>query len=217
MSEAIKVLIVEDHPLMATGLRATLGSRPGLRIVGVAVNGGSALRLVNENRPDVVLMDIKLPGVDGLEVTRRIRKEHAGIAIVILTSFEEHDLMVEAFRAGANAYALKDVEPDELERIVRVVAGGRNVLLPPGIAEALAHPERVAGPLTAREFEALRLISLGKTNREIAAELGVTEGTVKSHVTSILNKLGVQDRTRAVLEATRRGWLKLARREGPEV
>lgn len=216
MSEAIKVLIVEDHPLMATGLRATLGARPGLRIVGVAVNGGSALRLVNETRPDVVLMDIKLPGVDGLEVTRRIRKEHAGIAIVVLTSFEEHDLMVEAFRAGANAYALKDVEPDELERIVRVVAGGKNVLLPPGMAEALVHPERVAGPLTAREFDALRLISLGKTNREIASELGVTEGTVKSHVTSILNKLGVQDRTRAVLEATRRGWLKLARPQGPE-
>jgi len=216
VSEAIKVLIVEDHPLMATGLRATLGARPGLRIVGVAVNGGSALRLVNETRPDVVLMDIKLPGVDGLEVTRRIRKEHAGIAIVVLTSFEEHDLMVEAFRAGANAYALKDVEPDELERIVRVVAGGKNVLLPPGMAEALVHPERVAGPLTAREFDALRLISLGKTNREIASELGVTEGTVKSHVTSILNKLGVQDRTRAVLEATRRGWLKLARPQGPE-
>jgi two-component system NarL family response regulator len=211
VSDAIRVLIVEDHPLMATGLKATLGVRPGLQIVGVAANGGSALRLVNEARPDVVLMDIKLPGVDGLEITRRIRKENAGIAIVILTSFEEHDLMVEAFRAGASAYALKDVEPDELERIVRVVAGGRNVLMPPGMAEVLAHPERVAGPLTAREFDALRLIALGKTNREIADELGVTEGTVKSHVTSILNKLGVPDRTRAVLEATRRGWLKLAK------
>ena len=209
MNDAIKVLIVEDHPLMATGLRASLGVRPGLRIVGVAANGGSALRLVNEAKPDVVLMDIRLPGVDGLEVTRRIRRDHAGIAVVILTSFEDHEMMAAAFRAGANAYALKDVEPDELERIVRVVAGGRNVILPPGMAEVLAHPDRVAGPLSARELETLRLIAEGRTNKEIAEELGVTEGTVKSHVTSILNKLGVQDRIRAVLEAARKGWIQL--------
>lgn len=204
-ARSIGVLICDDHPVVRQGLRSFLASRPGLSVVGEANDGEEALRKARHLRPDVVLMDLSLPGIDGIEATRRIGALGAGIGVIILTSFADRDQVMPAIRAGASGYLLKDAEPSELEAAIRAVHRG-DALLHPHAAGALVEAVTEARPaarLSAREQEVLSAIVEGLTNRQIARRLAITEKTVKAHVSSVLRKLGAADRTQAAVLAVR--------------
>jgi two-component system, NarL family, response regulator LiaR len=207
---SIRVLIVDDHAVVREGLRNFLGMLSGIEIAGEASSGERALELAVSVRPDVVLMDLVMPGMDGIEATRRLREAHPGLKIIVLTSFAEDDKLFPALRAGASAYLLKDVGPGELAEAIRAAARGET-LLGPGVTQRLV--SGIAGgadrqpesELTERELEVLRCIARGRSNKEIGGDLGISEKTVKTHVGSILSKLSLQDRTQAALYAVRRG------------
>jgi two-component system, NarL family, response regulator LiaR len=210
---ALRVLVCDDHPIVRQGLRTFLSSRPGLEVVGEAADGAEAQRKARHLAPDVVLMDLVMPGVGGVEATAGIVAERPGTKVLVLTSFLEDEAVLDAVRAGAVGYLLKDAEPDALEAAVRAAHRGE-ALLDPRVAPTVlreAAKARAAAPppalaaLTVREREVLGLLGRGLTNRRIARELGVAEKTVKTHVSNVLAKLGVRDRTQAAVLAVREG------------
>ena len=206
--DTISVLIADDHPVVRHGLRTFLELQADVQIVGEATTGADAVSHVERLLPDVVLMDLVMPDVDGIEATRRIRTVSPSTRVIVLTSFAEDDQIFPAIKAGAAGYLLKDVEPQQLVDAIRTVHRGE-ALLHPKIAarlmdEVAAEPATAGvGELTARELEVLRLIARGLPNKLIARELVVSEKTVKTHVSNILAKLHLADRTQAALYAVR--------------
>jgi two-component system, NarL family, response regulator LiaR len=203
----IRLLIVDDHMVVRQGLRMFLELEPEIQIVGEAGNGARALELVRELAPDVVLMDLLMPVMDGVTATAAIRAESPRTEVVVLTSVLEDDRVVSAVRAGAIGYLLKDTEPLELVAAVRAAAAGR-VHLAQGAAARLMREVRAPTgqeSLTSRETDVLRLVGCGLSNREIAHSLSISEATAKTHVASLLSKLGVSSRTQAALHAIRIG------------
>ena len=203
----IRLLIADDHAVVRTGLRHLVATFDGVELVGAAANGDEAVALSAEHRPDVVLMDLEMPVLDGIEATRRIVEAETGVAVVVLTSFSDREQILRALDAGAIGYLLKDAEPAELERAVRAAARGE-APLDPRAGRALLQ-DRVAGSpldgLSEREREVLAMVARGLPNKLIARELGISEKTVKTHLTSVFRWFGVTDRTQAALWAERHG------------
>jgi len=203
----ISVMLVDDHFVVRSGLVASLELDEGLLVVAEAERGEDALPLYLERRPDVVLMDLQLPGISGIEATERLREADEGARVLIFSTFARDDEILAAYEAGANGYLQKSAGRDELIHALRVVAGGGRYL-PQGIAERLAGIQ--FGPsITAREREILARIARGRANKEIAGDLGIAEDTVKRHVSNIFQKLDVSDRAEATAEAIRRGIVRL--------
>ena len=208
---AIRILIADDHDVVRQGLHSFLALDPELQVVGEAQDGAEAVRLAREVRPDVVLMDLIMPEMDGIAATQIIRRELPDTEVVALTSVLEDASVVGAIRAGAIGYLLKDTKVDELGRAIRGAAAGQ-VQLSPKAAARLVREVRAPDPaaaLSEREVEVLRLLTRGWANKQIARDLVITEKTVKTHVSSILGKLGVQSRTQAALHAVRMGLVAL--------
>jgi len=206
----IRVLIADDHPLVRQGLRSYLDTIDDIDVVGEAVDGDQAVVLASDLEPDVVVMDLAMPNVDGIEATRRITQANASIRVIALTSFATDDKVFPAIQAGAAGYLLKETEPSELAEAIRKVHRGEPILHPSVAARlmrevAAAEPRAHRTDLTARELEVLRLIAAGRSNKEIARDLSVAEKTVKTHVSNVLSKLGVADRTQAALYAVQHG------------
>ncbi len=204
----VRVLIADDHSVVRQGLRMFLGTDPELEIVGEARDGAEALRLVFQLHPDVVLMDLLMPGMDGISATAAIRREAPDTEVVALTSVLDDHSVVDAVRAGAIGYLLKDTEAEELRRAIKAAAAGQVQLSPQVAARLLREvrtPEESREPLTERETDVLKLLALGKANKEISLALNIGEQTVKTHVSHILDKLGVPSRTQAALYAIRTG------------
>jgi DNA-binding NarL/FixJ family response regulator len=212
----IRVFLVEDQALVREGIESLLGFDRGISVVGSAADGEEAVSSIPTFAPDVVLLDMRLPRLSGLDVLRRLGELRELPPTIILTTFDDDEIVLEGLRAGARGYLLKDVSLSELVDAIRAVAAGGTAIKPiisarvlkglEGAAPGFPHlepPDR----LTEREVEVLRLMTGGYSNREIARALQVTEGTVKNHVSNILSKLGVRDRTRAVLQAVREGYL----------
>jgi two-component system NarL family response regulator len=196
-------LIADDHPVVRDGLAALLERLPDMQVVGKASTGAEAVTLFRQQPPDVTLMDLKMPQMDGFEAISTLRAEFPNARILVLTTFEGEEDIYRAVRRGARGYLLKDAPCERLQETIRAVAAGQ-VFLPPEMASRLA--ERMSRPeLTAREREVLTLLAAGKNNQEIGTALHVAESTVKSHVNAILSKLGVSDRTQAALVALQRG------------
>jgi len=205
---AIRILAVDDHPLMRAGVASFLATEPGLQMVGQAANGEEALEKYRELRPDLVLMDLSMPVMDGLEATQAILEEFPDARIIVLTTYAGDEDVHRALDAGAVGYVLKDMLVADILKIIRSVIAGRRGI-PPAVASTLAqHTPRIA--LTPRETEVISLIATGLTNGEIAQRIGRTEETVKVHVKNILRKLNAQDRTEAVTNAVRRGFIRLS-------
>ncbi|GAA2140325.1 response regulator [Streptomyces synnematoformans] len=207
----IRVLLVDDHQVVRRGLRTFLEVQDDIEVVGEAADGDEGVARTAELVPDVVLMDVKMPGTDGIEALRRIRESGSAARVLVITSFTEQRTVVPALRAGAAGYVYKDVDPEALAKAIRSVHAG-HVLLQPDVAGALLAQEVGGGPaqgrgttLTEREREVLALIADGRSNREIARALVVSEKTVKTHVSNILMKLDLADRTQAALWAVRHG------------
>ena len=204
----IRVLIADDHGIVRQGLQMYLGSDPEIEIVGEARNGAEAVALAHQLRPDVILMDLLMPVMDGIAATAAIRRELPDTEVVALTSVLEDAAVVEAVRAGAIGYLLKDTEADELRRAIKSAAAGQVQLSPQAAARLMREvrtPEKSHESLTERECDVLRLLAQGQSNKEIAQHLNVSEQTVKTHVSHVLNKLGVPSRTQAALYAMRAG------------
>jgi DNA-binding NarL/FixJ family response regulator len=207
----VRVLIVDDQALFREALATLLEVRPEIRVVGEAANGAEALDRVAVLRPDVVLMDLHMPVLDGIGATRRVRVEHPDVQVLALTTFDDDEDVFAALRAGAVGYLLKDVSSDRLVEALLAARRGESVLQPSVAAklvarfarmtdgEAAPRPQPLVVPLSERELEVLRLLAEGSSNREIASALFLAEGTVKNHVTNLLGKLGARDRTQAAL------------------
>jgi DNA-binding NarL/FixJ family response regulator len=206
----IRVLLVDDHQVVRRGLRTFLEVQDDIEVVGEAADGAEGVARTEELHPDVVLMDVKMPGTDGIEALRTLRERGSAARVLIVTSFTEHRTVVPALRAGAAGYVYKDVDPDALAGAIRAVHAG-HVLLQPELAAALLadqgtrSPQGRGGTLTEREQEVLTHIADGRSNREIARALHLSEKTVKTHVSNILMKLDLSDRTQAALWAVRNG------------
>ena len=212
MTEAISVLIVDDHRVVRQGVRAFLETQPGIMVVAEADSGEASIQLVQEHAPDVVLMDLVMPGMDGVETTRQVKKVSPRTQIIVLTSYHQDEYIFPAIRAGALSYLLKDAQPEELANAVRKAAKGEAVLHPRVAARVVQelHGVRQDSPnpfteLSDRELEVLRLIADGMNNADIAEQLVISEKTVKSHVSNILSKLHLGDRTQAAVYAWREG------------
>jgi DNA-binding NarL/FixJ family response regulator len=219
-SQLIRIVVADDHQVVRTGFATLLDTQPDFDVVGTAVNGSEAVRICRELHPDVVLMDVRMPGTDGIEATRQLAEpgEDGGPRILILTTFDLDDYVYDALCAGASGFLLKDVTAERLFDAVRVIAAGE-ALLAPAVTRRLIsefsriRPRQATAPtamaalreLTPRETEVLRLIAEGLSNPEIAARLVVTEETVKTHVSRVLGKLGLRDRTQAVVTAYESG------------
>lgn len=203
----IRVLVIEDHPVVRQGFVALLSSAPDIEVVGSAPDGVEGMELFRSLRPDVTLMDLQMPRMGGVEAIQRMRNEWAEARIIVLTTFDGDEDIYRAMQAGAKAYLLKGMEVEELLAAIRTVHAGR-ASVPSSIAEKLAH--RVGSQdLTAREVEVLERIVAGRANKQIANDLNISEATVKSHVNSLLGKLGVDDRTHAAIVALQRGIVHL--------
>ncbi|MFD5826221.1 response regulator [Lentzea sp. NPDC060358] len=202
----IRLLVVDDHPVVRDGLTSMFARDPDFEVVGEAGDGAEAVRLAGALRPDVVLMDLRMPGVDGITATRELIG--SGANVLVLTTYDNDGDVVAAVEAGATGYLLKDAPRDELLRAVRATARGEAVLAPAAAAMLMKRVRSAAAPvLSQRELEVLRLVAGGATNREVAAGLFITEATVKSHLLNIYGKLDVGDRAAAVTEAFHRGLL----------
>lgn len=222
----LRVMIVDDHPLVRAGLRRILELEDDIEVVAEAPDGESALKLAQEVKPQVILMDVNLPGMNGLQVTRELTAAHQETAVIVLTAYHDDEQLLHSVRAGAYAYFPKEVEPAALVDAIRQTAQGNYVindavLAKPQVAtwllgqfEEMAvgndeSPEGMFQPLSSREMEILKCITRGMSNKEIARALGISRQTVKNHMTSILRKLAVNDRTQAAVYALRRGWIRL--------
>jgi two-component system NarL family response regulator len=203
----IRILLADDHAVVREGLAAMISRRADMQVVAEAENGARAVELARQHKPDVILMDLRMPQMSGVEALARIRAEQPEARVIVLTTFDGDEDIYRALQAGARAYLLKDTPRDELLEAIRAVHAGQK-RLPLEVAAKLA--ERVTAPeLTPRELEVLRLIVAGNSNKEIGAVLSIAEGTVKIHVNNLLGKLGVADRTQAVTEALKRGIVHL--------
>ena len=214
----IRLLLVDDQALFREGLHTLLSLHEDLQVVGEAGNGIEALAAADELRPDVVLMDLRMPVLDGVAATRRLLAAHPTTRVIVVTTFDDDELVFDGLRAGAVGYLLKDVSSDKLVEAIRAAARGESFLQPSIAAKVLAEfnrlersaappppPPPLAEPLSERELEILRLLAAGDSNKEIAAALFIAEGTVKNHVTNILGKLDARDRTQAALRARELG------------
>ncbi|GAA1829321.1 response regulator transcription factor [Luedemannella flava] len=211
----IRLVVADDHEVVRTGFAGLLDTQPDFTVVGTAVDGADAVRVCRAQSPDVVLMDVRMPGTDGIEATRQLTRSSSGPRVLILTTFDLDEYVYDAIRAGASGFLLKDVTAERLFDAVRVVAAGE-ALLAPTVTRRLisefatmhrpdAPPSSALSALTPRETQVLRLVAEGLSNPEIAARLTVTEETVKTHVSRVLAKLGLRDRTQAVVAAYETG------------
>jgi DNA-binding NarL/FixJ family response regulator len=223
----ITVLIVDDHPIIREGLRKLLEMEQDIVVIAEAGTGQQALEIVRESQPDIVLLDINLPNMNGLQVASQLKADRNRTGVVLLTAYDDEEQILHAMRAGASAYCPKDIETDRLLEVIRQVARGNYVIggkvynergaqdwLNEKV-EALAGPYVVDNgehfvPLSPREMEILRCVTRGLSNKEIAQELGISHQTVKNHMTSILDKLNVEDRTQAAVYALQRGWVRMS-------
>ena len=209
--EIIRVLVADDHAIVRRGITALLATEPGIQVAGEACDGHEAVAEVERLRPDVVLMDIVMPGMDGLEATRCIMTSHPNTRVLVLTSFGGDDQVFPAIRAGARGYLLKDSRPQELIAAIRQVHSGESSLHPTVARRVLQELSPSAGaagdgePLTPREIQVLQLVAQGYTNRQIGEELSISEATVRTHMSKILSKLNLGSRTQAALYALREG------------
>ncbi|MFP4208123.1 MAG: response regulator [Wenzhouxiangella sp.] len=202
----LRIALADDQALVREGLKALLRDLDGIEVVAEAEGGEELLAQIEHLRPDLVLSDIRMPGMDGIELTRRLNRMSPELPVILLTTFDETELTLRAAEAGARGFLLKDVSPDELEDVIRRVAGGETVLQPvtPGVVRsryAYSDDRPPVEGFSAREIEILRLLAGGYSNREIATTIFLAEGTVKNYVSDILDKLETRDRTRAVLKA----------------
>ncbi|MGQ9501008.1 MAG: response regulator [Anaerolineae bacterium] len=218
---SISLLLADDHAVVRAGTRQLLERQPDMRVVGEASNGEEAVRLAMELKPDVVIMDVRMPGMSGVEATRRIKQEVPQVAVLVLTAHDDDEYIFALLQAGANGYLLKTAEIDELVRAIRAVASGRSMLDPAVAGKVMAQfasgrtpAEWVSGVkkdefegLTERELEILRLVGRGLTNKEIGRKLFISDRTVQAHLSNIFSKLGVGSRTEAAMYAVRRGWV----------
>ena len=212
----IRVMITDDHLIVREGLRLILETAENIEVVGEATNGDECLRLVSELNPDVILMDLQMPHMDGITAIQHLRRDHEQIAIVILTTYNEDDLMIRGLQAGARGYLLKDTSREHLLDTIAAAAKGETLLKPEILARVMAAqsqpkpaaPRSVASTLTERELEVLQAAATGERNKEIAFKLGITERTVKAHLASIYQKFGVDSKAAAVAIAAQKGWLK---------
>lgn len=221
----ISIIIVDDHPLFRQGVADTLSLEPDISVVAQAENGDDALSIIREYCPDVAIIDVNLPSMNGHQVTRQLVADRTSTRVILLTAYDDLEQMIHALSSGASAYCTKDVKPENLVNIVRHVADG-NYVINDQLLDATevdewlsAKSETLAGiysdfgdpyqPLSAREMEVLIYVTQGMSNKEIAHALDISHQTVKNHVTSILRKLGVEDRTQAAIYALRRGWVRL--------
>ena len=205
--DRIRVIVVDDHTLMREGVTAVIARQADMIVVGEAVNGEDAIALVESEQPDVLLLDLRMPKLNGVAVIERLCPKCPGLAIVVLSIYDTDDDIIRALRAGAKAYLLKDTPPGELADCVRAVHGGRNYVSAAIGAKLAAQATQTS--LTFRELDVIKLIARGCLNKEIADRLDITEGTVKSHTSALFSKLGVSNRTEAVREAVRRGRVRL--------
>jgi DNA-binding NarL/FixJ family response regulator len=225
-SHAISVLIVDDHPLFRDGLQKALELEDDIVVLGQSKDGEEALKAARTLRPDVVLLDINLPSINGLQVARQLKLERADVAVVMLTAYHDSQQVLHAMRAGASAYCAKDVTPEQLVEVIRDAASGMYIVGDERMDERTLHSwvtqnvESITGsyasdpnehylPLSPREMEILQFVTNGLSNKEIATKLGISQQTVKNHMTSILKKLNVQDRTQAAVTALRHGWVRI--------
>lgn len=214
-STSIKIIIVDDHAMVRKGMRAFLGEFEDIHVIGDASDGGKAIDLVKQLKPDVVLLDLFMPGMDGIETIQRLLTVQPHLGIVILTAFASEAKVIEAIQAGALGYVVKDAQPEELVQSIRLVATGTPAISP-GIAWKILHAgtdnrEKTRGQmeLSEREAEVLRLLTKGKTDQEIANELVLADVTIRTHVNRILNKLGLKNRVQAALYCVRSGMVSL--------
>jgi DNA-binding NarL/FixJ family response regulator len=220
----IKVLLADDQTLIRQGIRLLLEIEPDIQVVGQAANGRAALEQVEALQPDVVLMDVRMPEMDGVEATRELSARYPEVKVIILTTFEDDETVFDGLKAGARGYLLKDISSEEMAQAVRKVASGQGLIEPRLTRKVLAEFSRLAAAtgqskpeklgresealpvaLTERELEVLQALAHGLSNREIAGQLVITEGTVKNHVSSLIDKMGVRDRTQAVLKGQKLG------------
>ncbi|MBE3038316.1 MAG: response regulator transcription factor [Chloroflexi bacterium] len=213
MSDSIRILVADDHLIIRQGLRLILETEAGFELVGEAADGAEAVRLCAELHPAVVLMDLRMPGMDGLTAIEHLRKAQPEIAVVILTTFNEDDLMMRGLRAGAKGYLLKDTDRETLFNSIRAAARGETLLKPEIMARLLSKAGAINTPvnartdLTERELEVLMRVAQGERSKEIAVRLGISERTVKAHLASIYNRLGVDSRAAAIAVAAQKGLL----------
>jgi two-component system response regulator DegU len=224
--EMIGVLIIDDHPVFREGLQNVLECESDIHVMGQGGDGKQALQFAHDYQPDIILMDINIPSINGIQVTRQLNIERTRSRVIILTAYDDQDQMLHAMRAGAAAYCPKDVMPDRLVEVIRQVALGRYVVGDQifdaeGIQDWMSKgvearsgpyyvdPDETFAPLSPREMEILQHVTRGLSNKQIALALGISHQTVKNHMTSILKKLAVQDRTQAAVFALRRGWVRL--------
>jgi DNA-binding NarL/FixJ family response regulator len=205
--DPIRILVVDDHHIVRQGLVALLNTIPGMKVVAQASHGRQAVELHREHRPDITLMDLRLPELDGVSAIAQIRQECPSARIIVLTTFDGDEDIFRALQAGAKGYLLKGMDAEELTDAIRSVHAGKT-RIPAVVAERLA--ERMSGSaLTSREIDVLRLIVKGRSNRDIGEELHISEATVKTHINNLLSKLGVSDRTQAATTALQRGLVHL--------
>jgi DNA-binding NarL/FixJ family response regulator len=215
---SIRVLLVDDQALFREGLNTLLSFHDDIDVVGEAENGDAALEMAAQTKPDVILMDLRMPVLDGVAATRRLAQTQPDSSVIVLTTFDDDEHIFDGLRAGAVGYLLKDVSSDKLVEAIRAAASGQSFLQPSVAARVISEFTRMTNsqppttgtqplvePLSERELEVLREVAAGGSNKEIAAQLFITEGTVKNHLTNILGKLGVRDRTQAALKAKELG------------
>jgi DNA-binding NarL/FixJ family response regulator len=210
MAEPIRILIADDHPVVRTGLEGMLANQPEFQVVGEAINGRQAVDLAERLHPNVVLMDLRMPELDGVAATREIRRRQPTVQVLVLTTYDTDADILPAIEAGATGYLLKDAPRQDLYRAIHAAARGESFLAPAVAAKLM---DRMRAPaeetLSAREIQVLTLISQGASNKEIGRQLHISEATVKSHLIHIFQKLGVSDRTQAVTVAVQRGIVRL--------
>jgi len=213
--EAIKILIADDHPVVREGLNAMLSREVDFKVIGEAKDGAEAVSKVKELKPDVVLMDLRMPEMDGVEAMRQIRSIDADVKFIILTTYSDDDYIFSGIEAGARAYLLKDAPRDELFKAIRAVYKGESLIQPVVASKLLDRFSQLSRrtpsgeELSERELEVLCLMAKGAANKEISAELKIAQSTVKTHITNIFQKLGVNDRTEAVTQAIKKGLIRL--------
>lgn len=210
MPSPLRILIVDDHPVVRAGLTGMLAGQPDFVVVGEAADGLVALALAAELKPDVILLDLRMPVLDGVAVIEQLRERHITASVLVLTTYDSEQDIVRAAAAGATGYVLKDTSRERLFDAIRAIAAGRSVLAPEAAARLLQRVRApVEEPLSPRELAVLRLVAQGASNREVGRALHISEATVKTHLANIFGKLGVDDRTAAVTVALQRGLINL--------